>query len=86
MAADLGDLHAMANYAAMLDTGDGIEMNKCEASRYYQMAALKNSEGLFDNVKLINKNDLLINEKCRCGNILNDNEMILALDGNEISI
>ena len=38
MTIDKGNQNAMYNYAYMLDFGDGIEVNKEEAIKYYKMA------------------------------------------------
>ena len=47
--ADKGDSEAMYLYAVMLYNGEGIEVNKEEAAKYYQMAAEKGHIGSMNN-------------------------------------
>ena len=56
MTADKGLASAMFNYAAMLEEGDGIPMNREEEARYYEMAIEK------DNVTAIYNYALLLDE------------------------
>lgn len=40
---------AMINYAIMLQYGDGVNIDKCEALRYYKMAAGRGDEFVMTN-------------------------------------